>query len=258
MIHSTAIIDDSVVIGSEVEIGPYVVIKGNVKIGNKTKIFNSSSIYGKTDIGSENTFYPFCSIGSNPQDLKFENEVSFLNIGNKNIFREHCTVNRGTKGGGLLTSIGNNSLFMVGVHIAHDCILGDSIIMANQATLGGHVIVENNAVIGGISAIHQFCRIGELSMIGGMSAVENDVPPYLLAIGNRAKISGLNLVGLKRAGFSKISILELNKKIKEIYLSHSVSQAIKSIEFSENILIENLKNFMLIESSRGLCPYDKK
>ena len=258
MIHPTAIIDDSVVIGKDVEIGPYVVIEPMVKIGNNNKIFALSHIKGKTDIGSENVIYSFCSIGGDPQDLKYNNEESVLEIGNQNTFREHCTINRGTKGGGSLTSIGNKSLFMAGVHIAHDCILGDSIIMANQATLGGHVIVENKAVIGGISAIHQFCRVGELSMTGGMSAVENDVPPFVLVIGNRAKITGLNLIGLKRAGFLKSNILDLSRIVKKIYSSDSILNEVKKIKSTENILIENLKKFMLVESSRGLCRYDKK
>ena len=257
MIHSTAIIDSNAIIGSNVEIGPYTIIGANVKIGNNTKIQNSCNINGNTDMGSGNIIYPFCSIGSDPQDLKYNNEKSYLIVGNNNTFREHCTVNRGTELGGLKTVIGKNSLFMVGVHIAHDCIIADATIMANQVTLGGHVIIDNNVVIGGLSAVHQFCRIGELAMIGGMSAVENDVIPYSLAIGNRAKITSLNIVGLKRAGYAKKSISKLNKIVKDLYLSNSIVNEAKKIIETEDHLIENLIKFISSDSSRGLCRYGK-
>ena len=257
MIHSSAVIDKNAIIGSNVIVGPYTVIGSNVKIGNNTTIQNSCNIVGNTDIGSNNKIFPFCSIGSDPQDLKYENEKSYLIVGNNNTFREHCTVNRGTKSGGLKTTIGNNSLFMVGVHIAHDCIIGDTTIMANQATLGGHVIIEDNVVIGGLSAVHQFCRIGELAMIGGMSAVENDVIPYSLAIGNRAKITSLNLVGLKRAGYKKDSILTLNKLIKKIYSSNSIINEAKKITNTDDHLISNLIKFICSDSLRGLCRYER-
>ena len=257
MIHQTAIIDKSCTLGKNVHVGPYTIITGNVKIGNNTKIHSSCFITGNTDIGSENEIHPFCSIGNKPQDLKYMNEKSFLTIGNNNSFREGCTINPGTKGGGLYTKIGDNSLFMIGVHIAHDCIIGNNTIMANQATLAGHVVVENNAVIGGVSAIHQFCRIGELSMIGGMSAVENDVLPFSLAIGNRAKITGLNLIGLKRAGYKKNLISDLNKTVKELFNSDSVLNHVNNINSSENILIEKVKSFILGKTDRGLCRYEK-
>lgn len=259
MIHPTAIISKNVSLGSNVEIGPYVVIDGNVTIGNNTKIESSCRITGNTNIGENNTFFSFCSIGSIPQDLKYYGENSFLKIGNSNTFREHCTVNSGTEGGGYNTIVGDNSLFMTGVHIAHDCIVGDSVIMANQATLGGHVILENKAVIGGLSAIHQFCRIGELSMIGGMSAVENDVFPFALAIGNRAKITGLNLIGLKRANYDKSNIQELNNFIKTIFLgSETIQKEMQNIKKIDNPLIEKISEFISVESNRGLCRYEKK
>ena len=174
-IHNTAIIGKNTVIGSNVEIGPYCVVEEGVKIGNDNILQSSVYMTGETDIGEGNTFFPFCSIGSNPQDLKYQGEKSRLIIGNKNIFREHCTANPGTAGDNMITVVGNSSLFMMGAHIAHDCIIGDNVIMANQATLGGHVHIDNFAVLGGLSAVHQFCRIGKLAMIGGLSAVENAV-----------------------------------------------------------------------------------
>lgn len=259
MIHPTAIIGKNVKLGSKVEIGPYVIIDGNVTIGNNTKIYSSSLITGNTIIGDDNIIFSFCSIGSIPQDLKYHGEESYLKIGDSNTFREYCTVNSGTEGGGNNTIIGNGSLFMTGTHIAHDCILGNNIIMANQATLGGHVTIEDNSVIGGLSAIHQFCRIGELSMIGGMSAVENDVFPFALAIGNRAKITGLNLIGLKRANYDKSDIQSVNNLIKTIFSSNdSIKSEINNIDDSNNPLIKKIKVFILDESNRGLCRYEKK
>ena len=259
MIHPSAIIGKNVELGSGVQIGPYAFIDGNVTIGDNTKIHSSSSITGNTIIGKNNHIFSFCSIGSIPQDLKYDGEESYLKIGDSNTFREHCTVNTGTKGGGSSTIIGNQSLFMTGVHIAHDCIVGSNVIMANQATLGGHVIIEDNAVIGGLSAIHQFCRIGELSMIGGMSAVENDVFPFALAIGNRAKILGLNLIGLKRANYDKSDIQSTNNFIKGIFSSNeSIQNEINNSTKGENPLIKKISDFMLVNSSRGLCRYEKK
>ena len=259
MIHSTAIIGENVKLESGVEIGPYSFIGGNVRIGKNTKIHASVSITGNTTIGDNNIIFSFCSIGSIPQDLKYRGEETYLKIGDSNTFRENCTVNMGTEGGGFNTIIGNRSLFMTGAHVAHDCIVGNDVIMANQATLGGHVVIENNAVIGGLSAIHQFCRIGELSMIGGMSAVENDVFPFALAIGNRAKITGLNIIGLKRANYKKSDIQSVNKFIKNIFASNeSIQTEITNIKKNENILIDKISEFISVKSSRGLCRYEKK
>ena len=246
MIHPTAIISKEVKLGSNVKIGPYVYIDGNVSIGDNTEISASSSITGNTSIGKNNRIFSFCSIGSIPQDLKFSGEESFVKIGDSNTFREFCTINSGTEGGGYNTIIGNKSLFMTAVHIAHDCIVGNKVIMANQATLGGHVIVEDNAVIG-------------LSMIGGMSAVENDVFPFALAIGNRAKITGLNLIGLKRANYKKSDIQSVNNFIRDIFSSNeSIQTEISNIKDNVNILINKISEFISVKSSRGLCRYEKK
>lgn len=257
-IHSTAIIGNDCIIGNNVEIGAYSIVKDNVQIGDDTIIHPFVHISGNTDIGKANTFFQYCSIGSPPQDLKFNGEKNFLKIGDSNTFREGCTVNPGTEGGGLITEIGNNSLFMTGAHIAHDCIVGNNAVFANQATLGGHVTVGDNAILGGLSAIHQFCRIGTLAMIGGLSAVHNDVIPYGLVSGNRAKLEGVNLIGLKRASYSNEKIKDFSRIVNAIFTSNSIET--KSVEYkdSNNELVKKLCNFIEGDSNRGLCPYAKR
>ena len=254
-IHKTAIIDKNAIIGDNVSIGAYTVIEGNVKIADNNEIKSSVYISGNTDIGIGNKFYSFCSIGSVPQDLKFNNEKTYLEIGSNNTFREHSTVNLGTIGGGGITKIGSNSLFMIGAHIAHDCIVGDNIVMANQATLGGHVIVENKAIIGGLSGVHQFCRIGSLSMIGGLSAVENDVVPFGLVTGNRAKLLGLNIVGLRRANYSNHKIIELKDIFNKIFNSNEIKNESNLHKNIDNKLVKKLIDFIIVDSSRGLCSF---
>ena len=256
-VHNTATIGKNVIIGSNVTIGPYCVIEDGVKIGNDNILYSSVYMSGETDVGKGNTFFPFCSIGSKPQDLKYQGEKSKLIIGNENIFREHSTANPGTSGDNMKTVIGNSSLFMIGAHIAHDCIIGDKVIMANQATLGGHVHVDNFAILGGLSAVHQFCRIGKLAMVGGLSAVENDVIPFGLALGNRAKITGVNIIGLKRANYSKRAIREYSNIVNKIFTGRTITSEKDKIKNSNNDLIKELLIFLDKKSSRGLCQYGK-
>ena len=254
-IHNTAIISKNATIGNNVSIGAYSVIEDNVKIADNNIVKSSVYISGNTEIGPGNVFYPFCSIGSLPQDLKFNNEKTYLEIGSNNTFREHSTVNLGTIGGGCITKIGSNSLFMMGAHIAHDCVVGDNIVMANQATLGGHVIVENNAIIGGLSGVHQFCRIGSLSMIGGLSAVENDVVPFGLVTGNRAKLLGLNIVGLRRANYSNQTIIEFKNIFNKIFNSNEIKSESNLYKNTNNELTKKLIDFIIVDSTRGLCSF---
>ncbi len=256
-IHKTACIGKNVVLGDNVAIGPYCIIEDGVRIGNNSTVHASVFMTGNTDIGNHNKFFPFSSIGSSPQDLKYKGENSKLIIGNKNTFREHVTINPGTSGDNMLTLIGDSSLFMVGAHIAHDCIVGNHVIMANQATLGGHVQIGNNAVLGGISAVHQYCKIGKLAMIGGLSAVENDVIPYGLALGNRAKLTGVNIVGLKRANYSKDTIKEYSNIVNKIFNGKTIKSEIEKIKGTDNDLTEELLLFLKKDSSRGLCKYEK-
>tara|TARA_B110000483_G_scaffold194704_1_gene232076 strand:+ start:6439 stop:7215 length:777 start_codon:yes stop_codon:yes gene_type:complete len=255
LIHKTAIIGSNVVIGENVTIGPYSVIDGNIKIADNNIIKSSVYITGNTDIGSSNVFHPFCSIGSPPQDLKFRNEITKLIIGSNNTFREYANVNVGTEGGGRLTEIRNDSLFMVGAHIAHDCFVGNNIIMANQATIAGHVTVDDNAILGGLSAVHQFCRIGTLSMIGGMSAVEHDVVPYGLVTGNRAHLLGLNIIGLRRANHTNETIKDFKAVFEKIFNANEIKTESMANTGTKNELTKNLVDFIQADSSRGLCTF---
>ena len=209
-IHPNSFISQEVQIGNNVNIGPFCYLNGNIKIDDNTDLKSHISISGKTTIGKNNIFYPFANIGCDPQDLKFKGEDSELIIGSNNIFRENVTISKGTLDGGMKTIINNNNLFMTGVHIAHDCIIGNENIFVNQVTLGGHVNIMNNIVIGGLSAVIQFVTIGSYSMIGGMSGIDKNVLPFSLVIGNRAKLRGLNLVGIRRKNFNKSEISRIN------------------------------------------------
>ena len=199
MIHKTTIIDSKAKIAKNVKIGPYCVIGPKVEINENTIIHSHVNIAGKTIIGKKNKIYPFSSIGNHPQDLKYNDEDTDLIIGDGNTIREYVTINPGTVGGGGKTIIGNKCLFMISSHVAHDCIVGNNVIIANNVPLGGHAIIEDNVVIGGNSAVQQFTRVGKMAMIGGMTGVLHDVIPYGLSTGNRNSLQGLNLIGLRRA-----------------------------------------------------------
>ena len=230
VIHPTAIIDTGAELGEGVSVGPYSVVGPNVKIGDNCELLSHTVITGNTTMGSGNRIFPFSSIGQIPQDLKFHGEPSEVIIGDNNQIRENVTINAGTEGGGMVTRIGNNNMLMAYTHVAHDCILGNGIVLANCATLAGHVEVDDQAIIGGLSAIQQFVRIGKLAMIGGMSGVTKDVAPYcLLAGGYRAGLSGLNLIGLKRKGFNTTQISRL-KEIYRILLLESGKRDVRLLE----------------------------
>ena len=195
-IHPTAVVDPKAEIASTALIGPYCVVGPDVRLGESVELLSHVAVAGRTTIGDGTRIFPFASIGHRPQDLKYRGEPSTLDIGKNNQIREHVTMNPGTEGGGMVTRVGNDCLFMASAHVAHDCILGDNVIMANNATLAGHVTVGEFAFLGGLSAVHQFVRIGKHAMIGGMSGVEGDVIPFGTVIGNRAHLNGLNIVGL--------------------------------------------------------------
>lgn len=254
-IHPTAVIDSAAKIGKNVKIGPYCCIGANVEIGDGVELKAHIVIDGQTSIGADSKFFPFASIGLPPQDLKYCGEKSTLTIGERNIIREYVTMNPGTEGGGLETRVGDDNLFMVGAHVAHDCIVGNNVIMANNATLAGHVMVDDYAIIGGLAAVHQFCRIGRHAMIGGMSGVENDIIPYASVLGGRAWLSGLNLVGLKRRGFSKDEIKSLRVAYRQLFAEEGLlSERIEDVagQFSEVEAIMEIVEFMRAESQRGL------
>lgn len=231
MIHPTAIISPNARIGADVEIGPYSVIGERVSIGDRTHIGPHVVIEGPTTIGVDNKIFQFCSIGAIPQDLKFNMEETELIIGDKNTFREFVTINRGTAGGGGKTVIGSNCLLMAYTHVAHDCLVGNGVIMANNATLAGHIRIDDHAIVGGISGVHQFVHIGSYAMIGGLTGVSKDVPPFTLAVGQRAILHGLNLTGLKRHGFSAAAISELKAAYKLLFRSNlTIDEAVRQIE----------------------------
>ena len=242
-------------IHSSVKIGPYCVIGDNIEIDEDCVLHSHISLSGNTKIGKNNIFYPFSSIGSAPQDLKYKGEKSFLTIGNNNTFRENVTVNPGTEGGGLYTKIKDNCLFMVGAHIAHDCMIGSNTILANNATLAGHVEIDNNAIIGGNSAIHQFVKIGKNAMVGGMSGLEKNLIPYGLYVGIRSNMKGLNLIGLKRKGLDNRKIKTLNQFIEKVFNKNDsiennlnkVNKEVKSIEEAKEII-----DFIEKSNKRGL------
>ena len=220
MIHKSSIVHKKAKISPYVEIGPFCSIGENVNIEEKCKLHSHINIQGDVTIGANTEIFPFASIGTVPQDLKYKGEETKVKIGSSCKIREYVTINKGTKGGGSVTMIGNNCLMMIGTHIAHDCIIGNNVIFANHSTLAGHVILKDNVVVGALSAIHQFSKVGEGAMIGGMSGVTADVVPYSTVVGNRAKLSGLNILGLKRRNIKKNEISELRKVYKYIFHSN--------------------------------------
>lgn len=230
MIHPTAIIDPSARLGTGVSVGAYSIIGADVDVGENTWIAPHVVISGPTRIGRNNKFYPFSSIGAVPQDKKYAGEKTFLEIGDGNVIRESCTINRGTAQGGGVTRIGNNNWIMAYVHIAHDCIVGDGTVFANNASLAGHVIIEDHVILGGFTLIHQFCSVGAYAFTAMASAISKDVPPYLMVSGHMAKPHGLNTEGLKRHAFSSDSIGQLRRAYKILYRSnYTVKQALEKL-----------------------------
>lgn len=255
-IHPTAVIEAGAKIDASVRIGAFSVIGANVKLAANVIIHNHVNIAGDTEIDEGCEIFPFASIGTAPQDLKYAGEPTKLKIGKNNKIREHVTINLGTVQGGGITIVGDNCLFMVGSHIAHDCIVGNSVILANNATLAGHVQVGDFAIIGGLSAVHQFVRIGKHAMIGGMSGIEADVIPYGNAFGERASLQGLNLVGLKRRGFEKEQIHALRSSFKKIFEgdgNFSERVAAAKADFSNNTAAAEIIEFLESDSSRAIC-----
>jgi len=254
MIHVTAIINPKAKIGKNVQIGPYSVIGPNVEIGDNNIIQSHVNISGNTKIGNGNKIYPFVSINE-PQDLKYDGEPTNLIIGDNNKIREYVTINQGTISGGGKTVIGNNCLFMISSHIAHDCHVGNNVIIANNVPLGGHVIIEDNVVIGGNSAVQQFTRIGKMAMIGGMTGVLHDVIPYGLSTGNRNSLQGINLIGLRRAKVENKDILGLSNAYKEIFATQNVIENIKKLNdnYHENLLVKNVIDFIIKDKKRSIC-----
>jgi len=254
-IHSTALVDPGASVDPAAVIGPYAVIGEGVTIGAGTKVQHHASVLGPATLGRDNHLFPFSSLGTAPQDLGYRGEPTRLEVGDRNVFREFVTVNRGTTKGGGVTRIANDCFFMSYSHVAHDCDLGNNVIMANSAALGGHISIGDNAILGGLVAVHQFARIGRLSMIGGVSGVAKDVPPFMIASGERARLYSLNLVGLKRNGFSSEQITKLKKAYRLLFRSQlNLKEAMERVEkeLPDAAEIEELLAFIRA-SSRGIC-----
>ena len=255
MINNSSVIDKKAKVSKKVKVGPFCYVGPNVELKDNVHLVSNVHIEGETTIGEGTKIFPFASIGTQPQDLKFKGEKSKLVIGKNNIIREYVTINPGTEGGGFKTIIGNDCLFMISSHIAHDCIIGNKVIIANNVPLGGHVTIEDSVVIGGNSAVQQFTRIGRLAMIGGMTGVLKDVIPFGLSIGNRNHLQGLNLIGLRRHNYDNQKIIGLNKAYKEIFASKNLHQNLSKIngEFKDNELVGEVIKFIEKDKKRPIC-----
>ncbi|MEQ1890744.1 MAG: acyl-ACP--UDP-N-acetylglucosamine O-acyltransferase [Alphaproteobacteria bacterium] len=254
-IHPTAIVPGAAQLGSGVVIGPYCVLGEQVALGDNVTLHSHVCIAGKTSIGAGTTIFPFASIGHPPQDLKYAGETSELIIGAGNVIREHVTMNPGTAGGGLVTRVGDNGLFMAGAHVAHDCQVGGHVILANHATLAGHVTVGDYAILGGLSAVQQFARIGQHAMIGGMSGVVDDVIPYGSVLGNRAHLGGLNVIGLKRRGFSRDQIHGLRNAYRMLFAPEgTLQERLEDVAalFRDHVEVMEIVDFIR-SATRSIC-----
>jgi UDP-N-acetylglucosamine acyltransferase len=255
-IHPTAVIDPKAQIAEGVEIGPYCVVGPDVVLDRGVRLISHVVVEGRTHIGEGTVLYPFASLGFRPQDLKYKGEPSTLEIGKNNQIREYVTMSPGTEGGGMVTRVGDGGLFMINVHIAHDCQIGNNVVFANCATLAGHVTVGDYAVLGGLAAVHQFVRIGPYAMIGGMSGVESDVIPYGTVMGERAHLAGLNLIGLERRGFTREEIHALRRAYRMLFASEgTMAERVEDVGnlFPENVLITSVVDFIRNRASRALC-----
>jgi UDP-N-acetylglucosamine acyltransferase len=255
MIHKSSIIDKKAKISNNVKIGPYSIIGPNVELSENVEIHSHVNIVGNTKIGKGTKIYPYASIGTDPQDLKFRGENNNLIIGEKNVIREYVSINPGTEGGGNITTIGDNCLFMISSHIAHDCKVGNNVVIANNVPLGGHVTIEDGVIIGGNSAVQQFTRIGRLAMIGGMTGVLKDVIPFGLSFGNRNYLKGLNLIGLRRSNYENKKIIELGNAYKKIFSTKNLHENLSTIngEYKDNSLVKEVTNFISKDKKRPIC-----
>lgn len=254
-IHPTAVVDPHAELAGDVEIGPYVVIGANVKIAEGAKIQSHAVIDGFTTMGRGNVVFPFATVGTIPQDLKYRGEPSELIIGDNNTIREFASLNPGTVGGGMITRVGSQNLLMMYCHIAHDCIVGNRNVIANGATLGGHVVIEDDVIVGGLVGIHQFVRIGSGAILGAGSMVSKDVPPFCNATGDRAKLHGLNVEGMKRRGFENAKIEAIRKAYRIVFRSKlKTADALEKIR-RELPALQELEQFIsfIAASERGIC-----
>lgn len=255
-IHPSAVVEDGARLGDGVVVGPFSVIGPEVVLGDGVEIVSHASIVGRTEIGAGSKVYPFASIGHVPQDLKYRGEPSRVVIGRNTVIREQVTINPGTEGGGMVTSIGDHCLIMVGAHVAHDCRVGDHVILVNNATLAGHVTVGDYAILGGLSAVHQWVRIGHHAFLGGLSGLENDLIPYGSAIGDRARLGGLNIVGLRRRGFERESIHRLRAAYRMLFSDEgTLLERVSDVAtmFAAEPLVMDVVDFIRTGGDRAVC-----
>lgn len=254
-IHATAIVEDGAQIGDGVKIGPFCHVGAHVQLGDGVELLSHVSISGDTHIGADSRVFPFASLGHEPQDLKYAGEAVTLRIGERCTFREGVTVNPGTAGDRGETRIGNDCIFLANSHVAHDCILGDHIIFSNNVMLAGHCTVGDHVIFGGGAAAHQFCRIGHHAFVGGLAGIEGDLIPFGMALGNRAKLAGLNLVGMRRGGVERESIHALRAAYKSLFSgAHPVQQTVVELmETASDPLVKDLLEFVAGAKDRALC-----
>lgn len=254
--HPTAIVEDGALIGDGVRLGPYCLVGPNAAIGDGCELLSHVVVAGRTRIGARTRIFPFASIGHQPQDLKFKGEPATLTVGADCIIREGVTMNPGTEGGGMVTTVGDRCAFLANSHVGHDCRIGNNVIFSNNAMLAGHAEVGDFAILGGGAGVIQFARIGAHSFIGGMSAVEDDVIPYGMALGNRAYLSGLNIIGLQRRGFARDQVHTLRRAYRLLFAAEgSLKERLEDVsaEFKDHPIVQEIIAFIRVGGKRALC-----
>ena len=260
-IHSTAIVDNRAELGADVEIGPYCVVGPNVTLADQIKLHSHVVVDGHTSIGSGTEIFPFAVLGCPPQHTRYAGEQSTLEIGKNNVIREHVTMHPGTAIDRMKTVVGDNGLFLAATHVAHDCIVGDNAIFANNAALGGHVQIGNNVMLGGFASVQQFCRVGDHSMVASQTAVDSDVIPFSIAVGNRALLTGINVIGLNRRGFTQDNIDRLRRVFRDLFLGEGLfSERLQKLRDSDekNAEINAIIDFIDASGKNGICHAKRK
>jgi UDP-N-acetylglucosamine acyltransferase len=255
-VHPTAIIEDGAKVGADVRVGPYCVVGSEVALGDGVELLSHAVVAGRTSIGARTRIFPFASIGHQPQDLKYKGEPSTLSVGSDCLIREGVTMNPGTEGGGMQTVVGDRCAFLANSHVGHDCKVGDNVILSNNVMLAGHVTVGPHVIIGGGAAVIQFSRIGAHAFLGGMSGLENDLIPYGMALGNRAHLSGLNIVGLQRRGFSRDDIHSLRRAYRALFADEgTLMERVADVEaeFADHPIVKEIVAFIRVGGKRSLC-----
>ncbi len=255
-VHPTAIIEDGAKVGADVRVGPYCVVGSEVALGDGVELLSHVVVAGRTSIGARTRIFPFASIGHQPQDLKYKGEPSTLSVGSDCLIREGVTMNPGTEGGGMQTEVGDRCAFLANSHVGHDCKVGDNVILSNNVMLAGHVTVGPHVIIGGGAAIIQFSRVGAHAFLGGMSGLENDLIPYGMALGNRAHLSGLNIVGLQRRGFSRDDIHNLRRAYRALFADEgTLMERVADVEaeFADHPIVKEIVAFIRVGGKRSLC-----